>query len=286
LNWAAPTENEDISGEVLVASFSGSQTVVETDYDPLATFTIFGAGATISPSSYTMDSATGLVTLNADAANATDEITIDYTTTLSDLDGYVLLRVKGGSETFTDHGDIVGQSGAVTVSDSLASGATSTVETLTASENGESHVYYLFALDDESSPNYSDADLVAVDTIPTIPQNLAKTVSENKVVLSWDEVTDDNCDGYNIYRNDGASLDQSALEQLNSSIIAAGSPTFDDSADNSSNRVSEGTVAYPGNGSSYTYVVESEDTTSVWTTGTVNTISGQSANLVASLTAA
>lgn len=283
LNWAAPTENEDISAESLIASFGEVDTAFETSFDPIATYTIFEGSNTISAASFSINTNTGVGTINADAGAASAAITIDYTTVLQDLDHYIVLRKKGGSETFTDYSDVVGQASIVTVQANLASTYTDNVETLTASENGESHVYYLFAADDESSTNISATDLEGLDFIPGVPQDLAKSVSDASVQLSWSAVSNDNVNGYNMYRHTGTSLTLASLEQLNSSLIT--DADFDDSAGNSSNRVSSGTVAYPANGSSYMYVIESEDTTSVWSDGTQNTISGQSAALLASLTA-
>ncbi len=221
---------------------------------------------------YTIVLATGQITLVTGQFTASNAVVLKYNTTLQDLAGFEIYRIPG-NKTLGDNptrAEVVGAGGVVTVNTSVTAVATSDIDTLTAAENGEDWTYYIFAKDDESSANYSIGDAVFVETITTIPQSLSKTVGENKVVLSWDAVTDDNVDGYNVYRSTGGSFVDANALVVNSAVIAAGSPSFDDSADNVSNRRISGEVAFPQNGLSYSYKIESEDTTTAWTTGTRN----------------
>ena len=92
--------------------------------------------------------------------------------------------------------------------------------------------------------------LAFVELIPTVPQNLATEVSSNKVVISWDAVSDQNANGYNIFRSPGSTFDPLQALKVNSTLIAKGTGrvSFDDSSGNASNRRPAGEVPYPEDG--------------------------------------
>ena len=234
---------------------------------------------------YTINLTTGVVDLVAGQFTNTNDVFIEYSVTLQDLDHYEVYRIPGSfpvSEPAT-YSDVTGHGSVVTVDAAVGSGATSDQDVLTASENGETWTYYIFAIDDEASANTSLADAVEVETFPTIPQNLGKTTGDAQIILSWDAITDTNFDGINVFRDDGLTFEAATAIQANSALVTGTS--FDDSSANGSNRVTSGTLPYPVNGNAYSYKIEAEDTTTNWTTGTVNQSQGQAAQLTASKTA-
>jgi hypothetical protein len=274
----------ELSTRVLVdGGFTSGATVKEAD----------AVVKTGSGTDYTITPATGVVDIVAGQFTASNHIVIAYATTLSDLDGYTLLR---NPVLFADslYDNVILDGNTVVVSDAIGAGALTFQETLAADENGETWYYYLYAKDDESTPNRSEiasGGPLLAETLPSIPQSLGKTVGDMAVMLSWAVLgpgaSDANTDGYNIYRNPGPTLDAPNLLQLNAIVIPKAQVSFDDSAAGvgSGDRVSAGTVALPANGQFYTYVVESEDTASAWTTGTQNQSFGQGAQTIASKTA-
>jgi hypothetical protein len=60
--------------------------------------------------------------------------------------------------------------------------------------------------------------LVFVELISSITQNLATEVSSNKVVVSWDAVSDPNANGYNIFRSVGAVFNAGSALKVNSTL--------------------------------------------------------------------
>lgn len=239
----------------------------------------------VETTDYTINLSTGAIDLLNGQFTASNDVFIEYSVTLQDLDRYEIYRIPGSfpvSEPAT-YADVTGAGGVVTVDNNVGSGLVTYNDVLTASENGETWTYYLFAVDDEASANPSLADAVEVETFPTIPQNLGKSTSDQQIVLSWDAITDTNFDGINVYRDDGLTFEAATAIQANSSLVTGTS--FDDSAGNVTNRVSSGVLPYPVNGSPYSYKIEAEDTVTLWSTGTQNQSQGQAAQLTASKTA-
>lgn len=287
LNWTLPTENEDITGETIGTSTGGAD-VMYTDYNPIvaASFTVYADSAELTETTdYAIVLSTGEVTLVNGQTSVDDVITIDYTATLQDLDHLEAFRIPGNLPVAADasYATVTGHGSVETVNDAIASTATSTQDVLTSGYNGEDWSYYVFAVDDETSANESVADGVLIETLVTIPQDLSKTVGDAQAILNWTAVADDNFDGANIFRCDGSSFVAANAVQANSALVATTS--FDDSVGNVTNRVASGSLAYPVNGSSYTYKIEAEDTTSAWTTGTANQSSGVSEVTTASKSA-
>lgn len=230
---------------------------------------------------YTIDLPTGVIMEVAAGFTAGNKIYIKYQTTVQDLDHFELYRVPGNAVvTNPTKAEVLIAGGVVTVDAAIAAVSTSFQDTtLVPGQNGTNETYYLFAVD--SSGNASNVisevmtdnlHLVFVETFPTVPQNLSTQVSTNKVVVSWGAIAGANSDGYNLYRSPGATYDPNTAIKLNSSLIAkgTGTVTFDDSADNVSNRVPGGTAPFPLDGETFAYKLESEDTVSFWSDGTSN----------------
>lgn len=225
---------------------------------------------------YTITLASGEVSLVAGQFTVSNEVFINYKTDLQDLDHLEIYRIPGNLP--VAHGGtyaaVTGHGQVETVDNAVSSTATSYEDVLTIGYNGETWSYYVFCLDDESTPNKSYTSAIMVETLVTIPQNPRKTVGDAQVIMEWDSVSDTNVDGLNVYRCDGGTFTPSTAKKVNSSIITG--TTFDDSAGNTTNRVDPGVVPYPVNGNVYTYKVESIDDVTDWDTGTQNQSDGQS----------
>ena len=230
---------------------------------------------------YTIDLPTGVLTEAAGGFTNGNRIIVKYQTVLQDLDHYELYRVPGNAPVAVPtKAEVLLASGVVTVDAAISAAATLFQDqTLIDSENGGNFTYYLFAVDSQGNASNLSSEvmtdnlhLVFVETIGTIPQNLKTQVSSNKVIVSWDAVTGANSNGYNIYRSDGPTFDSNTAQKLNSTLIAKGAGTisFDDSADNVSNRVPGGSVPFPQDGQTFSYKLETEDTVTFWSDGTAN----------------
>jgi len=162
--------------------------------------------------------------------------------------------------------------GLVTVSDAIPPGNTNWTETLDSSQNGKTWTYYLFAVDSNVTPNISRASSAMFETIPSIPQNPAASVSSNNVELAWDALpgSETNTDGFNVFRCVGPVFTDSACYLVNSSLIIKTTPIFEDGPHNHTNRRPNSEVPFPQNGYVYSYKLESEDSVTAWLTGTKN----------------
>jgi hypothetical protein len=241
--------------------------------------TAFASGSTVKAitsltkvesTDYTIDANTGVISLIAGQFTSGDEVFVSYTTTLLDLDHFELYKIKGNYPVSADstYADVLADSNVETVNTAISSNTVTFEDVFLASENAEDYTYYLFAIDDETSANVSRISSVFVELLPSIPQNISKSVSENSVFINWDIIVETNTDGVNIYRSTGSSFDASIAIKLNTALITTGS--FEDSVNNTTNRVDEATAPYPQNGNPYTYKVEAEDTITTWTIGTAN----------------
>ncbi|MFA5138336.1 MAG: hypothetical protein WC728_03805 [Elusimicrobiota bacterium] len=230
---------------------------------------------------YDLDKPTGVLTEQAGGFTAGNRIVMLYQTTVQDLGHYELYRVPGNAPVAVPtKANVLAAAGVQTVDAAILATATSKQDaTLTDAEDGKDFTYYLFAVDTAGNASNltsevmtANTHLVFIETVPTVPQGLATQVSSNKVLVTWQAVTDPNANGYNVFRSDGSSFDPNAAVKLNSSLVAKGSgtATFDDSAGNSANRRPPGEVPYPVDGQTYSYKVETEDSTTFWTNGTSN----------------
>ena len=230
---------------------------------------------------YTLDKPTGVLTEQAGGFTAGNRIVVKYQTTLQDLGHYELYRAPGNAPVAVPtKANVLAAGGVQTVDAAILVSATSKQDaSLADADDGKDFTYYLFAVDTAGNASNLSNDvmtanshLVFVETVPTVPQALATQVSSNKVLVSWQAAADPNANGYNVFRCDGSSFDPNAAVKVNSSLVAKGSGTasFDDSADNSANRRPPGEVPYPVDGQTYSYKVETEDTTTFWTDGTSN----------------
>jgi len=229
---------------------------------------------------YTMDYSLGIISLIGGKFTPGSEAVVFYTPILQDLDHFELYRVNGNEtvDPTTGHSRVtfdavLGAPSMVAVDTSIVSTAVGYADALNSAQNGETRTYYLFAADSAIVTNYSYPAIVMVETIPSIPTNPIATTSSEKVELSWDNLpsgTDDNTDGFNVYRCDGAVFDAATCVKLNSTLIPKGTPYFDDSIDNVTNRRPPSEAPYPQNGMTYSYKIESEDTITYWDIGTKN----------------
>ena len=240
---------------------------------------------TLSPKTattqYTIDTATGILTEVAGGFTAGNRVVIRYQTTLQDLNHYELYRVPGNAPvSVPTKANVLAASGVATVNASIASAATSFQDqSLVDTDNGKDFTYYLFAVDSQGNASNlmsevmtANTHLVMVETVATIAQNPAAEVSTNKVLVSWDAVADSNANGYNVFRSPGATFDSAQALKVNSTLIAKGTGrvSFDDSAANASNRRPGVEVPFPQDGQTFTYKLETEDTATFWSDGTVN----------------
>jgi len=230
---------------------------------------------------YSLELSTGVLTELAGGFTAGNRLVIRYQGTLQDLDHYELYRVPGNAPvSIPTKANVLAASGVAAVSSAIPSTATSFQDqTPLDPDNGKDFTYYLFSVDDQGNASNLTSEVMTqnqhlafVELIPTVPQNLATEVSSNKVVVSWDALSDPNANGYNIFRAPGSTFDPAQALKVNSTLIGKGTGrvSFDDSASNASNRRPAGEVPYPQDGQTYSYKVEAEDTTTYWTDGTAN----------------
>jgi hypothetical protein len=230
---------------------------------------------------YSLELSTGVLTELAGGFTAGNRLVIRYQATLQDLDHYELYRVPGNAPvSIPTKANVLAASGVSAVSSAIPSTATSFQDqTPLDPDNGKDFTYYLFSVDDQGNASNLTSEVMTqnthltfVELIPTVPQNLATEVSSNKVVVSWDAAADPNANGYNIFRAPGSTFDPAQALKVNSTLIGKGTGrvSFDDSASNASNRRPSGDVPYPQDGQTYSYKVETEDTTTYWTDGTAN----------------
>jgi hypothetical protein len=230
---------------------------------------------------YTITTSTGVLTESAGGFSAGSRIVVRYNTTLQDLNHYELYRVpSNASVAIPTKPEVLAAAGVQTINTAISSAATSALDTtLTETENGKDFTYYLFAVDNQGNASNLSSDvmtennhLVFVELIGTIPQNLLTEVSSNKVLVKWDAIPDPNSNGYNIYRSNGSTFNPATAVKLNSTLIpkGVGQVSFDDSAGNLTNRVAVGVAPFPADGQTFSYKLETEDTTTSWSDGTSN----------------
>ncbi|HAM34562.1 MAG TPA: hypothetical protein DEB40_03375 [Elusimicrobia bacterium] len=230
---------------------------------------------------YTITTSTGVLTESAGGFSTGSRIVIRYNTTLQDLNHYELYRIpSNASVAIPTKPEVLAAVGVQTISTAISSAATSSLDTtLTETENGKDFTYYLFAVDNQGNASNLSSDvmtannhLVFVELIGTIPQNLLTEVSSNKVLVKWDAIPDPNSNGYNIYRSSGSTFNPAAAVKLNSTLIpkGVGQVSFDDSSGNLTNRVAAGVAPFPADGQTFSYKLETEDTTTSWSDGTSN----------------
>ncbi|MHB2025129.1 MAG: hypothetical protein ACYCPQ_00615 [Elusimicrobiota bacterium] len=232
-------------------------------------------------SQYALDVNFGVLTEQAGGFTAGNKIVIRYQTVLQDLDHYELYRVPGNAVVaIPTKANVLAAAGLIQVSTAIPATATAFQDqTPLDADNGANFTYYIFALDHNGNASNLTSEvmtqnlhLVLVETFPSIAQNPSVVTGMNQVVVSWPAVADPNASGYNVYRSPSSTFNPAQAVKLNSSLIPKGTGTisFDDSANNVSNRVASSVVPYPASGSAYTYKLETEDTVTFWTQGTTN----------------
>lgn len=237
--------------------------------------------AKVENTHYTITTTTGVLIESAGGFTAGARIVIRYNTALQDLNHYELYRLPGNATVASPtKTDVLAASGVQTINAAISSSATSAQDaTLAETDNGKDFTYYLFAADNQGNASNLSSDvmtannhLVFVELIGTVPQNLVTEVSSNKVLVKWDAVTEANANGYNIYRSIGPTFNPATAVKLNSTLIpkGTGQVSFDDSSGNLTNRVAVGVAPFPADGQTFSYKLETEDTTTSWSDGTSN----------------
>src|SRR3989344_2387038 len=276
----------------VVSSIDGSDIVLASNISMVSGFSAGalvqeaqGVTPKIPVTDFSIALPSGVIDLVPGQFTPAAEVIIAYQSELQDLDHLEVYRLPGSDPvTDTSRSNVLAQSGLVVIDNALIPTSVQVIDTLVEDENGENWTYYIYAVDDESSPNVSAADSVVVETIPTIPQNLIKQVSENQVKIFWDFLpvtSDSNTDGFNVYRSDGPVFDTSTAVRVNTTVIPSTTPFFDDSAGNGVNRRPISEVAIPVNGNEYTYRIESIDSVTSWDVGTENESAETNENLMA-----
>lgn len=267
-----------------VNTLTGDVTLVDGLFYPHASGAVVQA-ATLAAKAlgthYNLDLATGVLTELSGGFTAGNRVLIRYQATLQDLDHYELYRVPGNAPvSVPTKVNVLAASGVATVSAAIVSTATSFQDqTPLDPDNGKDVSYYLFAVDDQGNASGLSSEVMTqnlhlafVEMIPTVPQALATEVSSNKVLVSWDAVADPNANGYNVFRSPGPVFNSLQALKVNSTLIPKGTGrvSFDDSSGNAVNRRPAVEVAFPQDGQTFSYKVETEDTTTLWTDGTSN----------------
>ena len=228
---------------------------------------------------YSVDYLTGDIVLQPGSFTNGNPVIIVYRAVLVDLSHYELYRVPGDStvnpqtgHTKVTRNAVAATPGNVLLINNLTGAASSYNDTLLSAENGKTWTYYMFAVDDKSPSNRSWSSSVMVETIPSVPQGIEVSVGDKQVYLGWDQVpvTDQNTNGYNIYRCVGETFLPALCVRLNSLLIQKHAPFFSDSQANLENRRPWTEVPSPENGVTYSYKLESEDTDTAWESGTKN----------------
>lgn len=229
---------------------------------------------------YDIDYGLGMVTLHSGVATPGYIIASFYKPVLQGFSHIEIYRTLGDDPvpiaagyTYVTRENVVINPATVVVDASVVPTTVTYEASMGDGENGETWTYYLFAADDATSPNYSQAAGVMVETIPSIPTHLQSAVDNGQVELEWHALSpgsDYNTNGFNVYRCEGVVFDAAAAVRVNSTLIPKAVTSFDDSAGNTSNRRPETEVPYPQNGLSYVYKIESQDTETEWELGTKN----------------
>ena len=243
--------------------------LIEGDWTTSATVKNVDVLLKTETTDYTATPATGTFDLIAGQFTASNPVFVTYKQNLADLDGFEVYRIPGQLP-FPDgahYDEVTGHGSVVAVDISLGSGSVTKTEALTSAENGETWTYYLFAKDTPNG-NLSRGQAVYIETLTSKVQNLQASVGAGSITLTWDAVTDPNFNGVNIYRSPGGSFDPAQATQLNSLLVTGTS--FEDGSGNVVNRRTPGEIEYPQGGITYSYSVETQDTTSDWDTGTQN----------------
>jgi hypothetical protein len=230
-------------------------------------YTIKGGG------NYSIDSATGKVSLVDGDFTTGNTVLISYLSEREDTNHYAIYRIAGNNPVgeFCKPQEIL-NAGGVLIDNNVTS--LTLTDRVPSSLSGEDITYYIFAVD--GSANINTGTPILIETIPPIPQDMGQGTSGYS--LSWTAVTGSNVQGVNIFRCSGTVWDAPSAVQLNNATVP-NSSFVDGSSE--SYRVSDSVVPYPIAGHSYVYRVETEDTETSWVVGTSNQSDGVSEVLTA-----
>ncbi|MFC1899862.1 fibronectin type III domain-containing protein, partial [Chloroflexota bacterium] len=154
---------------------------------------------------------TGLAATLGDA-----EVDLDWNdNSEGDLDGYNVYRStdSGGSPTpYTK------------VNGSLVATSDYTDTSLT---NGTTYYYVVTAVDygTNESGNSNEDSAIPTDAAPAVPTGLLATTGDEEISLDWDDNTDWDIDGYNVYRSTDSGGSPTPYTKINGSLVATSNYT-------------------------------------------------------------
>jgi len=231
----------------------------------------------INGTDYTLDEISGELTLLPNSVTLGNKLLAEYVPNF-DVDQFAIYLIEGDnvvpiSEGFSDldYDTIKTHPLSIEIDDNIASENNAYADALNVGQNGKTFTYYLFSKDSQGGTSY--AQTIVFESIPSVPQGIMAKIDDQAVILEWDLLpasSDDNTDGFNVYRCDGEIFVHSSALMVNSTLIPYSNATFIDSSLNVTNR--DSSVDFPVNSQYYTYKVESEDTLTSWIVGTQNEI--------------
>lgn len=222
----------------------------------------------VETTDYSINLTTGQVALIFARFSIGSSVILKYQSgDVGDLSGYQVYRVEGNAPVANPTIENVQAHPGVVDLGTLAPAALGIIDELMDTENGKTLTYYIFAYDDESPANYSLAGTKMVETLTSRPIGVTTQPANNKVVLSWDAITDPNFGGVNVYRCEGEVFVPAEAKKVNL-VPILGTEYVD--GEETDNRAEWEFTPYPANGSTFTYALESVDVNTAWTSPTAN----------------
>ncbi|MFC2073183.1 hypothetical protein ACFLUU_10935, partial [Chloroflexota bacterium] len=223
LNWNNNTE-DDLDGYNVYRSLTSGSGYAKINGSLLSTSDYTDTGLTGGTTYYYVVTAVDLIANESgysteDSATATDpppaaptglvatpsdaEVSLDWNNNGgSDLDGYNVYR------------SLTSGSGYAKINGSLLATSNYTDTTVT---NDTTYYYVVTAVDSGSNESgYSTEDSATPDATPAAPTGLAATPGDRQVSLDWDDNSEGDIDGYNVYRS---LTSGSGYTKINSSLV-------------------------------------------------------------------
>jgi fibronectin type 3 domain-containing protein len=137
--------------------------------------------------------------------------------TWSSVDGAVDYAVYRSTSSFTD----------VSNATAIATSVASTSYTDNTAVNGTTYYYAVAASDGsaESDPSTTQSSTPQDSTPPTLADDLAATAGEEELDLTWSASSDNDLDGYNLYRSTTSFTTKSEATKVNGSLLTSTSFT-------------------------------------------------------------
>ncbi|QMW66608.1 choice-of-anchor D domain-containing protein [Mumia sp. ZJ1417] len=178
------TDSSAVNGTAYVYSLVARDTSGNSSSPALVAAMPIDRSAPATPSGLTAAAGDGEVALSWNA------------NTEPDLDGYVITRTRADG-------------GGVAIE--ITAGATDTTLTDSSAKNGVAYLYTIRAVDRRGNASSDSTPVPATpagdpgdQTPPDVPTGLEVEEGDGEVALSWDANTEDDLDGYTVYRKTGA----------------------------------------------------------------------------------